>query len=228
MPRTAAFESGVARYERWFAVHGPAFRAELAALRAAMPTPGFALEVGVGTGRFALPLGVAVGLDPAGAMLATARARGILCARGVAEALPFRDGCFDHVLVVTTICFVDDPRAMLAEIRRVLRPGGAAVLGFVDRETALGQFYLANRERSAFYKEATFYSAAEIAALLVETGFANAEWRQTLAGPIDTVTEHEPVLRGTGQAAFVAVRARRGDHTDPPNGRPSRPFGGSV
>src|SRR5487761_2477434 len=184
MRRTAAFETGVDRYERWFADHESAFRAELAALLAAMPAPGFALEVGVGTGRYAVPLGVAVGLDPTFQMLTQARARGILCVRGQGETLPFRAGIFDHVLLVTTICFVDDPRALLAEIRRVLRPGGAVVIGFIDRASTLGQFYLAHREQSVFYREATFFSAAEVAELLASGGFADAEWRQTLAGPL--------------------------------------------
>ena len=207
MRRTAAFETGVDRYERWFADHESAFRAELAALLAAMPAPGFALEVGVGTGRFAVPLGVAVGLDPTFQMLTQARARGILSVRGQGETLPFRAGIFDHVLLVTTICFVDDPRALLAEIRRVLRPGGAVVIGFIDRASALGRQYQAHQAESAFYREARFFSAAELAAVLAEAGFGASKWRQTLAGLLDAVTDAEPVMSGSGAGAFVVVRA---------------------
>lgn len=39
--------------------------------------------------------------------------RDISGVQGIAEALPFRDAVFDYALVVTTICFVDDPKAML-------------------------------------------------------------------------------------------------------------------
>ncbi len=207
MARSAVFEAETPRYEQWFPDHAAAYSAEMAALYELMPTPGFALEVGVGTGRFAAPLGVAVGIDPAVAMLAEARARGILCVRGTAEALPFRDGAFDHVLIVTTICFVDDPRRMLAEARRVLRPDGAAVIGFIDRATPLGQFYLDHREKSVFYREATFFSATEVRDLLAGAGFGTCDWRQTLAGPLAEVTEREPILPGFGTGAFVAVRA---------------------
>lgn len=212
MARTAAFEAGTPRYERWFLDHPAAYTAELAALRQLMPTPGFALEVGVGTGRFAAPLGVRVGIDPTAQMLAEARARGILCVRGTAEALPFREAAFDHALIVTTICFVDDPRRMLAEVRRVLRPDGAVVIGFIDRDTPLGRFYLEHREKSAFYREATFFSAAEVRDLLAEAGFGACDWRQTLAGPLPEVTEQEPILPGFGTGAFVAVRAQRTRH----------------
>jgi ubiquinone/menaquinone biosynthesis C-methylase UbiE len=49
----------------------------------------------VGTGRFAGPSGIAVGLDPSDAMLVRAAARGIETTKGIAEALPFPDSSFD-------------------------------------------------------------------------------------------------------------------------------------
>ncbi len=42
-----------------------------------------------------------------------------------AEALPFPDASFDTAIVTLTLCSVADPQRALAEIRRVLRPGGA-------------------------------------------------------------------------------------------------------
>jgi ubiquinone/menaquinone biosynthesis C-methylase UbiE len=90
---------------------------------------GRVLDLGCGTGRN-LPLfphGVSVvGLDPCREMLAKARRRAprapLVCAR--AEALPFRDGTFDTVVSALVLCSVTDPVAALAEVRRVLRPGG--------------------------------------------------------------------------------------------------------
>jgi ubiquinone/menaquinone biosynthesis C-methylase UbiE len=43
---------------------------------------------------------------------------------GRAEALPFPDGSFDAAVACLVLCSVTDPSATLAEIRRVLRPGG--------------------------------------------------------------------------------------------------------
>jgi len=108
---------------------------------------------------------------------------------------------------VTTICFVDSAARMLTEARRVLKPGGRLVIGFIDRESALGQDYLAHQAESVFYREATFYSADEVACLLLEAGFAIIAWGQTLAHPLPETREIEPLRTGRGQCAFVVVAA---------------------
>jgi SAM-dependent methyltransferase len=209
MPRTAPFEAHHQRYEAWFEKHRAAYVSELLALRPFVPWEGRGLEIGVGSGRFAAPLGVPVGVDPSPAMLARAAQRGVEVVAGVAENLPFATGVFDYALVVTTICFVDSPAQMLAEAHRVLKPGARLVIGFIDRESALGQEYLAHQAESVFYREATFYSAGEVARLLQENGFSVDAWGQTLARPLPETREIEPLRTGWGQCAFVVVAATR-------------------
>jgi SAM-dependent methyltransferase len=225
MARTAPFDVHHERYERWFEEHRAAYVSELLALRAVVPWEGHGLEIGVGTGRFAAPLGVPVGLDPSEAMLTRAAARGIEVVKGTAEALPFSDGVFDHALVVTTICFVDSPAKMMAEAHRVLRPGGKVVLGLVDRRSALGGEYLEHQSGSAFYRDAVFYSAAEVGELLQGAGFVARAWGQTLFRPLSEIEEIEPVRRGTGRGAFVVVSADRMEGAAPgaPQATPSSP-----
>jgi len=77
-----------------------AYISELLALRPFVPWLGRGIEIGVGSGRFAAPLGVQVGIDPSPAMLARAAARGITIVEGTAEDLPFADAGFDHALNV--------------------------------------------------------------------------------------------------------------------------------
>lgn len=90
---------------------------------------GRVLDLGCGTGRN-LPLydtGVqVVGVDPNRDALRRARKRapGVPLVRARAEALPFRDGAFDVVVSGLVFCSVDHPGEGLAEVRRVLRPGG--------------------------------------------------------------------------------------------------------
>jgi ubiquinone/menaquinone biosynthesis C-methylase UbiE len=91
---------------------------------------GLTLDVGCGTGRN-LPLFDArarvIGLDPAREPLLAARRRapGVPLVQGDAQALPFRDGVFDTVISGLVFCSVPDPARGLAEVGRVLRPGGA-------------------------------------------------------------------------------------------------------
>jgi len=51
-----------------------------------------------------------------------------------AEALPFPDDCFDAAYLVTVLGEIPRPAVALAELRRVLKPGGRLVIGeFADR-----------------------------------------------------------------------------------------------
>jgi ubiquinone/menaquinone biosynthesis C-methylase UbiE len=57
----------------------------------------------VGTGRFAAPLGIRIGIDPAESMRKIARKRKIEVLGGVAEYLPFKDSSCELVLMITEI-----------------------------------------------------------------------------------------------------------------------------
>jgi SAM-dependent methyltransferase len=208
-PRVAPFVHHHERYESWFERHDAAYLSELLAVRALLPWTGRGLEIGVGSARFAAPLGVEFGIDPAPEMLAYARSRGVRVACAVAEALPFAAAAFDCALVVTTICFVEDAAAMLAEARRVLKPGGALVIGFIDRASALGREYEAHRAQNVFYRDARFYSADEVERLLGAAGFGAPAWAQTLFRPLQEILEIEPLRAGRGAGSFVVVRASR-------------------
>ncbi|MBN1893454.1 class I SAM-dependent methyltransferase [bacterium] len=197
------------RYEAWFVNHKIAYWSELLAIRALTPWTGLGLEIGVGSGRFAAPLGIRIGMDPSPAMLSYAARRGIAAVQGVAEGMPFRNASFDYALNVTTICFLSDVKAALAETYRVLKPSGHLVIGFIDRASALGRRYEAHQSENVFYQAATFYSAGKVADLLEGSGFTEQVWVQTLFHPLSQIHELEPVKPGSGSGAFLVVRATR-------------------
>ncbi len=207
--KTAPFVSQHQDYDAWFEQHQAAYLSELLAVRALLPLGGRGLEIGVGTGRFAGPLGIEFGIDPVAEMLDHCQARNVTVARAMAEALPFTDACFDYVLTVTTLCFMNGVGLALQEAKRVLRPGGTIVIGFIDRESPLGQSYLARQTKSVFYRNARFFSASEVGCLLETTGFSDQVWRQTLSAPIAQNSEIEPARPGTGCGAFLVVRAHK-------------------
>ncbi|MEF8976024.1 MAG: hypothetical protein V5A21_07340 [Halapricum sp.] len=88
MANVAPFEEHTDRYEAWFTEYDDIYRSELEALDRLVTQDGDGLAIGVGSGRFAAPLGIDVGIDPSSAMLDYARNRGIETVRGVAERLP--------------------------------------------------------------------------------------------------------------------------------------------
>jgi len=105
------------------------------------------LDLGCGTGRNLshAPGGTrVVGVDPDEAMLRAARRRapGVPLVRARAEALPFRDDAFQVVVSSLVFCSVDDPQRGLAEVSRVLDPGGTLrMLEHVRPRSRLGGWF---------------------------------------------------------------------------------------
>ncbi len=204
MARTRPFDSYPDKYDAWFLRHRELYLAEIEAVRRLLPLPGTAVEIGVGSGKFAAPLGIRFGVEPSQKMALRARQAGILVAGGVAEALPLKTSSVDTALMVTTICFVDDPVISMKEARRILRPGGSILIGLVDRDSHLGRRYLARKDESVFYREATFYSSREVLSVLKEAGFSGFQAVQTILPDDATCTSIE---KGFGRGGFVVIRA---------------------
>lgn len=105
-------------------------------LRTTGAAGGRVLEVGVGTGwnlPFYRNADEVVGVEADPHMLRRARkVQGrapcpVTLVEGDAQDLPFDDDDFDTVVFSLSLCTIPDPRAALAEARRVLRPDGQLV-----------------------------------------------------------------------------------------------------
>jgi ubiquinone/menaquinone biosynthesis C-methylase UbiE len=206
---TNIFEEFAQEYDDWYARHEFAYRSELVALRAFMPTKGHGVEIGVGTGRFAAPLGIKVGVEPARAMAEIAKNRGIRVIRAYAEALPFAHDSFDFVLLVTVLCFLSDPIQALRETTRVLKPQSRLIIGMIDPDSPLGKSYEMHKERSKFYRQARFHPVSLVLDWLLCLGYENLMTCQTLFGRIPEVTDLDPVKAGHGAGGFAVIAAQR-------------------
>ncbi len=110
----------------------------LEALARRVPAPARFLDIGAGSGyyiRRAAELGcVAAGIDlsPHACRIGNGRVPGRLC-QADAESLPFQSACFDLVFCQQIIEHVVYPERVLAEVARVLRPGGILLLSAPNR-----------------------------------------------------------------------------------------------
>jgi len=209
MPKIEPFERYVSRYEEWFEKNKYVYESELLAVKKILPKGGEGIEIGVGTGRFAAPLGIKIGVEPSSKMARIAIERGIKVIKGVAEELPLHDEQFDFALMVTTVCFVDDVEKSFREIHRILKDGGYVVIGFVDRESELGKYYELRKEENPFYRKAIFLSVEDVVLTLKKCGFKNFEYVQTIFHSLEDVKAIEEIKEGFGEGSFVVVRAQK-------------------
>lgn len=212
MVKVGPFDNYTNRYEEWFERNRFAYDSELLAVKTLLPETGTGIEIGVGSGRFAEPFDIKAGIDPSRKMRELAQKRGIETINGVAENLPFDYSSFDFALMVTTICFLDDVKMALEEAYRIIKPGGAMIIGFIDKVSPLGKFYQERKNQSVFYNAATFYSVDEVISYLRKAGFMDFSFTQTIFHDLSEIKSVEPIKEGYGEGSFVVVR---GDKVEP-------------
>ena len=205
MAKITAFENNFDEYENWFTDNKYAYLSEIKAIKQICKVPKNAIEIGIGSGLFAEPLGIKKGIDPSLTMLEMAKNRGLDVDIAVAENLPYADNSIDYALMVTSICFVDDEQKAIAEAYRVLSKNGNLIIAFVDKDSPIGKEYLKHKNESLFYKEATFFSTAELINLAEKVGFSVAGIKQTVFGKINEINREQEVKDGYGKGSFVVL-----------------------
>ena len=201
------FDKNYKRYDSWYEKNKYVYLSELEAIKKVVPKSGKGLEIGVGTGRFAEPLGIKNGVEPSKNMAHIARERGIDVKIGIGEKIPFRNTTFDYVAIIITLCFVQNPQKVLKESRRVLKKKGKLIIGIIDKNSFLGKLY--QKKKSAFYKQAHFFSATEVTELLKATGFNRFSYYETLFKHPRKTTSVEKPRKGCGKGSFVVISSQK-------------------
>ncbi len=199
------FDNLVSDYESWFEKHPKIYEEEIKTIKKLLPK-GKGIEIGVGTGRFAAPLGIKSGIEPSKKMAEIAKKRGVKVVNITAEEMDFEEE-FDFVLIVTTICFVKDPLKTLQNTYKALKKDGYILVAFVDLSSPLGRIYEKNKQKSKFYKEATFFTKDEIINLLGKAGFRDFECVENLDG--DNLENLRFKINECNGGAFKVIRGRK-------------------
>ena len=172
------------------------------ALLALLPSHWTVADLGCGTGALALALAPnvrrVIGVDQSAAMLKAARARtaavgNVELRRGSLEAVPVEDRSCDAALLVLALSYVREPRGVLAEMARILRPGGRAVV--LD---------LLRHDREDFQREmgqeVPGFEGDDLAAMMNEAG---------LLHPVCRLLDPEPSAKGPALILAMAAGASR-------------------
>ena len=173
---------------------------------------GLLLDMGCGSGHwssfFCFHGYTVYGTDISREMLRQARARGSAGAYVVSDGcrLPFRTGCFDATVFVTSLEFVRDAADALREaVRCTRRPGGRVVVGALNAESGL------NRRRKARrggpYASSAMFTAAQLQHLL--SGYGTAKVKVTAFVP--ALLTAVPLLARLYNRVMEAFRASSGD-----------------
>ena len=182
IPARLVFEEHAGDYDTWFDEHNSVYQAQLRILRGAILDFRLGLEVGVGSGRFAVPLGVQCGIDPSQNLVRMAKQRGVEVALGEAEHLPYRTGSFDIVIMMTVICFLDDIPGAFHEAYRVLASDRTLVAGFIEADGEIFQEYQHEQVKGRFLRFATFRTLDEIYGFFRQAGFEEISVLQKSTG----------------------------------------------
>ena len=75
MPKTEPFEKYTDQYENWFEKNRYVYQSEINAIREILPDFESGIEIGIGSGRFAEPLGIKLGIEPTYEMRKIAQSR---------------------------------------------------------------------------------------------------------------------------------------------------------
>jgi 2-polyprenyl-3-methyl-5-hydroxy-6-metoxy-1,4-benzoquinol methylase len=167
--------------------------------------PGRLIDIGCGTGEF-MRQAQAAGWQAEGVELAphlseVARQRGLKVTTGTLEDANLPDGVFDAATLLDVVEHLEDPLATLAEINRILRPGGALVMETPNWNSVyrrlLGRWWAALQPRLHLL----YLDPASAADILSRAGFT----------PVETTTEivalfsAEARARGLGPSYFSHV-----------------------
>jgi SAM-dependent methyltransferase len=178
MEQALLFDEHIAEYEEWFDKYNNVFLSEVAAILELFPE---------GDNLYGLEIGTGTGRF--------SEALGIK--EGVDPSRAMREKAGEKGINVR------DARAEALPFKDM----SYHILGFIDKNSAIGEFYESRKPESIFYKHANFYSVEKITEELRKVGFKQLSYSQTLFHPLDEIDEMEIPKPGYGEGSFVLIKS---------------------
>lgn len=207
----AHYDEVAAIYDRRYGVgKGSQYYAHLTRyMMESLGREGLLLDIGCGTGlflsRYLSQGGDGIGIDLSRGMVARARERlpesEFLV--GTGEALPFRDNTFDAVASLLTFSYIHHPAEMVADVYRILRPGGRFALCTMGKNlfTSMVPALYWIGEKMELRKigvgdfDEHYYTEEEMEALLGDAGFEGVEVRRCSFAHVSLATPFFRIAR---------------------------------
>ncbi len=177
------------------------------------------LDVGGGTGNYALALAgegwEPTVLDRSAEMLEHARAKRLTALIGDAQDIPFADGSFDAVMLISMLHHVENPAAALSEARRVLVPTGRLALMVFTREDIADSWIHDYFPSSRSWLDETHPPLERLLAMLPTATLLKVEYRDTRDGSLAAMTTHpELILDASRRSQTSFFERMQRDHPE--------------
>lgn len=208
------FDELAEKYDAWYdSDEGmPIYESELLCLNSLIDDVSSPiLEIGVGTGRFAMHFPDIIGVDPSVNALKIAKSRGLKTLQATGEELPFFNETFKYVLIIVTLCFVENPQSVLKEANRVTMPDGSVIIGMVPEDSPWGIYYeKKKKEGDPFYRHANFYTLRVVENYLRVSAMKIFRISSTLLQRPDEPRRIELPRKGLAKdAGFICIEAKK-------------------
>jgi SAM-dependent methyltransferase len=163
------------KYDLRFDGHGDICQLQVRLLPGSVPRAGRGLESGVGSGRFAASLGIRYGSDSSSGLSKLAFTPGIEVVQGEGEHFPCHAGTFDYVLMMTVICFLEDPSVVVHEVFWVLVRDGVLIPGFIEKGGEIALKVRQEMTNGRFLRFARFLIVDEVAGIFKHAVFQKCQ-----------------------------------------------------
>ena len=203
------FETHSRNYLSWAKRYDKIFNAELKALKQMVPQNGKGMEMDLGVGQYAIPLGIKYGTEASRELRSIASKRGLTVSDIQMGKLPYESNQFDFVLLLFNVLTMEDINNKIHEISRVLKKGGSLIIAFLDKTAFDKKPESYQKSLLYFYEKVKFLTTDSILSVLNKFGYADFSFVQTFSqNPDDSSFVEEP-KNGYGEGVLVIMKVSK-------------------